>query len=188
MAFIVNRNFVFIDSMQFMNTSLDNLVGNLDEFKYLSKEFDDECLKLVKEEGVYPYQYMDSCKKFNERELPSKDAFFSSLNGVGISDKYYSRAKKVWNTFNIKNLGEYHDIYLKTDVLLLCDVFEKFIDTCLEYYGLDPCHYFSSPGLAWDAILKMIGVELELISDVNAHLFIEKGMRGGICYICKEVL
>ena len=119
-------------------------------------------------------------------ELPSKDAFFSSLNGVGISDKDYSRAKKVWNTFNINNLGEYHDIYLKTDVLLLCDVFEKFIDTCLEYYGLDPCHYFSSPGLAWDAMLKMIGVELELISDVNAHLFIEKGMRGGISYIAKR--
>ena len=91
---------------------------------------------------------MDSFKKFDKCELPNKDAFFSSLNGVGISDKDYLRAKKVWNAFDIKNLGEHHDL------LLLCDVFETFIDVCLKYYGLDPCHYFSSPGLAWDAMLK----------------------------------
>ena len=83
-------------------------------------------------------------------------------------------------------MGEYHDLYLKTDVLLLCDVFERFIDVCLEYYGLDPCHYFSSPGLTWDAMLKMTSVGLELISDVDVHLFIEKVMRGGISYIAKR--
>ena len=86
----------------------------------------------------------------------------------------------------MKNLGEYHDLYLKTDVLLLCDVFEKFINTCFEYYSLDPCHYFSSPGLSWDAMLKMTGIKLELISDVDIHLFIEKGMRGGISCISKR--
>ena len=89
----------------------------------------------------------------------------------------------MWNVFDIKNLGEYHDLYLKTDVLLLCDVFEKFID---QYYDLDPCHYFSSLGLAWDAMLKMTGVELKLIDDIDMHLFIEKGMRGGISYIAKR--
>ena len=70
--------------------------------------------------------------------------------------------------------------------MLLADLFEKFIKTCLDYYELDPCHYFSSPGLSWDAMLKMTGVELELISDTDMHLFIEKGMRGGISYIAKR--
>ena len=86
----------------------------------------------------------------------------------------------------MKTMGDYHDLYLKTDVLLLADVFEKFIKTCLNYYGLDPCHYFSSPGLSWDAMLKMTGIELELISDIDMHLFIEKGMRDDISYIAKS--
>ena len=85
-------------------------------------------------------------------------------------------------TFKINTIGDYHDIYLKTDVLLFADVFERFINTCLEYYGLDPCHFFSSPGLIWDAMLKMNGIELDLISDIDMHLFIKKGMRGGISY------
>ena len=86
----------------------------------------------------------------------------------------------------MNTMGDYHDLYLKTDVLLLADVFEKFIKTCLDYYGLDPCHYLSSPGLSWDAMLKMTGIELELISDIDIHLFIEKGMRAGISYIAKR--
>ena len=86
----------------------------------------------------------------------------------------------------MKNMGDYHDHYLKKDVLLLADVFEKFIGTCLKYYGLDPCHYFSSPGLSWDAMLKMTGVKLEKISDIDQYLFIEKGTRGGISYITKR--
>ena len=86
----------------------------------------------------------------------------------------------------MKNMGDYHNHYLKKDVLLLADVFEKFIDTCLKFYGLDPCHYFSSPGLSWDAMLKMTGVKLEKISDIDKYLFIEKGLRGGISYIAKR--
>ena len=86
----------------------------------------------------------------------------------------------------MKNMDDYHDHYLKKDVLLLADVFEKFIGTCLKYYGLDPCHYFSSPGLSWDAMLKMTGVKLEKISDIDKYLFIEKGSRGGISYIAKR--
>ena len=191
MAFIINRNLVFIESMQFMNSSLDSLVRNLvdEDFKYLFKEFKefkDKDLKLLKEKGVYPYEYMNNFKKFNETELPSKNKFFSSLKNEDISEKDYEKAKDIWNTFNIKNLGEYHDLYLINDVLLLCDVFEKFINTCLNYYGLDPCHYFSSPGLAWDAMLKMTGIELELISDIDMYLFIEIAMRGGISYIAKR--
>ena len=118
--------------------------------------------------------------------MSDKSTFFSSLKDKCISKEECDRAINVWNVFEIKTLGEYHDLYLKTDVLLLADVFEKFIKTCSDYYGLDPCHYYSSPGLSWDAILKMTGVELELISDIDKHLFIEKGMRGGISYIAKR--
>ena len=86
----------------------------------------------------------------------------------------------------MKNIGDYHDHYLKKDALQWTDILEKFIDTCLKYYGLDPCHYFSSPGLSWDAMLKMTGIELEKISDIDKYLFIEKGLRGGISCIAKR--
>ena len=141
---------------------------------------------MVKKKGIYPYEYFSSFKKFKESNLPYIDNFFSSLKDCGISEKEYQRAWDVWNVFEIKNLGEYYDLYLKTDVLLLCDVFEKFINVCLKDYGLDPCHYFSSPGLSWDAMLKMNGIQPEKISDIDVHLFLEKGMRGGVSYISKR--
>ena len=103
-----------------------------------------------------------------------------------ISFKDYLRCEKIWDKFDMKNMGDYHNHYLKKDVLLSADVFEKFIDTCLKFYGLDPCHYFSSPGLSWDAMLKMTGAKLEKISDIEKYLFIEKGLRGGISYIAKR--
>ena len=116
------------------------------DFRYLSEEFSGELLKLVKEKGVYPYEFMDSFKKFSENKLPDKCEFFSSLKDNSISEKYYSRAINVWNTFKTNTMGHYHDLYLKTGVLLLADVFEKFIKISSGYYGLEPCHYFSSPG------------------------------------------
>ena len=94
--------------------------------------------------------------------------------------------EKIWDKFKMKNMGDYHDHYFKKDVLLLADVFEKFNDTCLKYYGLDSCHYFSAPGLSWDTILKLTGTKLEKISDIGEYLFIEKGTRGGISYIAKS--
>ena len=94
--------------------------------------------------------------------------------------------EKIWIMFNIKNMGDYHDHYLKKDVLFLADVFERFISTCLKYYELDPCHYFSSPELSWNAMLKMTDTELEKISDTDKYLFIEKGTRGGVSYIAKR--
>ena len=97
---------------------------------------------------------MNSFKGFNEDELPDESKFFSSLKDTGINEKKYDRAIKVLKVFKIKNLGEYHDLYLKTDVLLLPDVFEKLVETCRNYYRLDPCHCFSSPGLSWNAMLK----------------------------------
>ena len=83
-------------------------------------------------------------------------------------------------------MGDYHDHYLKKDVLLLADVFEKFIDPCLKFYKLDPCHYFRPPGLSWDAMLKMARIKTEQISDIDKYLFLEQGSRGGISYICKR--
>ena len=89
---------------------------------------------------------MDNFKKFKENNLPDKECFFNSLKNCSISDKEYQRANDIWNIFNIQNLGEYHDLHLKTDVLLLCDASERFINVCLMDYRLDSCHYFSSPG------------------------------------------
>ena len=108
------------------------------------------------------------------------------ISGGHTSIEDYLVCEKIWDKFKMKTMGDYHDHYFKKDVLLLTDVFEKFIDTCLKYYGLDPCHYFSSPGLSWDAMLKMTGVKLEKISDIDKYLFIEKGSRGGISYIAKR--
>ena len=136
------------------------------------EEFSDEFLKLVKRKGVYPYEYMDSFKKFSENKLPDRCKFFNSLKDVCISENEYLKANNIWNVCEMNIMGDYHDLYLKTDALLLCDVFEKFINTCLDYYGLDPCHYFSSPGLSWDAMLKKTKIELNLISDIDMHLFI----------------
>ena len=103
-----------------------------------------------------------------------------------ISLKDYLMSENIWDKLEMKNMGDYHNHYLKKDVLFLADVFEKFIDTWLKCYGLDPCHYFSSPGLSWDAMLKMTGVKLGKISDIGKYLFIEKGLRGGISYIAKR--
>ena len=100
-----------------------------------------------------------------------------------ISIKDYMACEKIWDKFRMKIMSDYHDHYLKKDVPLLADIFEKFIGTSMKYYGLDPCHYFSSPGLSWDAMLKMTGIKLEKISDINQYLFIEKGTRGGISHI-----
>ena len=117
--------------------------------------------------------------------MPHKSKFFSSLKDSGINEEKYDRAVNIWKVFKIKNLGECNDLYLKTDVLLLVDVFEKFVKTCLDYYSLDLCHYFSAPGLSFDAMLKIARVKLQTISDINVHLFIEKGIRGDISNICK---
>ena len=120
------------------------------------------------------------------KQLPKKEEFYSILNNENISDKDYKHAQIIWNTFNLKTMGDYHNLYLKSDVLLLTDVFENFRKTCLQYYKLDPCHYFTSPGLSWDAMLKMTDIKLELMTDIDMYQFIEKVMRGGISYIANR--
>ena len=237
MAFMLGNHLTFIDSFQFMSSSLGNLVKNItkcgkcdtcnpdkcikrsinskgriiqhktsfpcgecrncknsdeacitpnyDNLKYTSKKFKNQKLDLMAQKGVYPYDYMDSFDKFNEK-LPTKEDFFSNMNNEHITDKDYQHAQTVWETFMLKTMGEYHDLYLKSDILLLADVFENFRRTCLEYYKLDPCHYFTSPGLSWDAMLKMTDIKLELMVDIDMFQFIEKGMRGGISYIANR--
>ena len=175
----------FIDSFKFMSTSLESLVNNLpdDGFNNLGRYYKGEKLSLVKGKGFYPYEYMDSLERFKENKPPPKEAFYSRLTGEGISDEGYERVKKVWKVFGMKILQDYHDLYSVTDVLLLADVFENFRNVCMENYKLDPAHYFTAPGLAWDACLKITGVELELLSDIDMLLMIEKGIRGGVSMI-----
>ena len=188
MAFMLGNHLVFLDSFQFMSSSLDNLTKNLpdDAFKYTQQEFIKEQFNLMKQKGIYPYDYMDSFNKFNDTQLPNKKDFYSILNNEHITHEQYNHAQNVWNTFDLKTMGDYHDLYLKSDILLLADVFENFRKTCLQYYKLDPCHYFTSPGLSWDAMLKMTNIKLELMTDIDMFQFIEKGMRGGTSYIANR--
>ena len=169
MAFTINKSLVFIDSMQFINYSLDPLVKNLsdNDFKHLSQEFSDDFLKLVKQKRVHQSEYIGSFKKFFDDRLPDRCEFLNSLKDECIDKKDYSHTIDVWIVFKMKTMRNYHCLYLRTDVLLLPDVFEKSIEICLEYYRLDPSNYFSTLGLSWDAMLKMTKIELELISDID---------------------
>ena len=124
---------------------------------------------------------MDSWERFNETSLPDKKAFYSELNLEDITDKDYAHAQKVFEEFKLKNLGDYHDLYVQSDTLLLADVFENFRNKCIEIYELDPAHFLSAPGLAWQACLKKTKVKLELLTDYQMLLMIEEGIRGGMC-------
>ena len=127
-------------------------------------------------EKEYILEYMNSSEKLKETQLPTKEAFYSRLNDEGISDENYKHAKKVWKTFEMKNLEDYHNLYNRVDVLLLTDVFENFRGICIENYNLDPAHYYTAPGLARDAALKLTEVKLELLSDPDMLLMVEKGI------------
>ena len=124
---------------------------------------------------------MDSWKRFKEESLPDKEYFYSKLNKEHITDEDYAHAQKVWDTFNIKNLGEYHDLYVQSYTALLADVFENFRDKCIEKCELYPAHFLSAPGLAWQACLKKTEVELELLTDNDMLMMFEEGTRGGMC-------
>ena len=173
----------FIDSFQFLLSGLDSLVSSNkhEDFEIIKRLVTDpEKRSLLLRKGVYPYEYMDSFEKFNETSLPPKEAFYNKLTKSGIPDEGYAHAKQVWEAFECQNLGQYHDLYLATDAILLSNVFENFRKTCLKDHGLDLAHYYTSSGLSWDALLKHTGIQLELLTDYNKYLVIEKGMRGGI--------
>ena len=216
-------NLRFIDSLQFLGTSLEKLVANVigatqttcrkckevqkaeikEDWKLLTycekcklegtTQLDRSKLPLtvshagdkaylLARKGVYPYDYMDAEERFEEG-LPSHEDFYSRLTEQHISSEDYNHAVNIWKSFNCKDMGDYHDLYLCTDVVLLADVFENFRKVCLNQYKLDPAHYYTSPGLFWDAMLKMSKVELELLTDIDEHLFIENNIRGGISMI-----
>ena len=178
-------NIVFKDSLKFMSSSLGALVNNLPKngFKNISKYYTPEEVELIKQKGFYPYEFMNTEEKFNDTKLPPREVFYSKLSGKGISEKDYKHACNVWNTFKMKTFKDYHKLYNETDVLLLADVFENFRNLCLKIYRLDPVYYYTAPGLAWDACLKMTNINLELLSDPNMLLMFEKGIRGGISII-----
>ncbi len=180
----------FLDSMKFMSKSLDSLVKTLgkDKFMTLTSQMsvDESSLELLKRKGVFPYEYMTDFSKLSAKSLPPKDAFYSELTDTGISDSDYKHAQNVWKTFDCKTMRDYHDLYLKTDVLLLADVMTEFRKTCKKAYGLDALHNYTSPGLAWSAMLKYTEVKLDLISDPDMYLFVEKGIRGGISTVVKR--
>ena len=137
---------------------------------------------ILSRKDVYPYEYTDEWNKFNEKVLPSKESFYSSLTMEDISDTDYKHANNVFKKFNLNNLGDYHDLYVRSDTLLLADIFEKFRHAYLNNYELNPADFVSLPGLAWQACLKKTNVELELITDYDMLLMIEDGIRGGICH------
>ena len=191
--------FRFVDSFAFLSSSLDRLVQNTpkEDLRLTRGQYrrlwtsrtnarrllNDKKFDLVTRKGVYPYEYMDSFERFDETCLPPQEAFYSSLSDEGISEEDYKHAQEVWDTFDCRNIGDYHDLYLRSDVFLLADVFENFRKTAISTNGLDPAHYYTLPGYSWDALLKCTNVSLELITDPDMYLFIEKGLRGGISMV-----
>ena len=150
------------------------------DYKFCDNDLDKFIMLLRK--GVYPYEYIDGWDKFNEKIIPSKESFYSNLTLENITKTDYVHANHVFKKFNINNLGEYHDLYVRSDTLLLADIFENFRQSCLKNYELNPAHFVSLPGLAWQACLKKTNVELELLTDYDMLLMVEEGIRGGICH------
>ena len=172
----------FINSFKFMTSSLDSLTNNLVRGgrKLIGfEDYSESQYELLMRKGVYSYEYMSSWDKFEETQLPPIEAFYSNLNMSNVSKGDYEHAPRVWKEFRIRNLGEYHDFYLRTDVILLANVFEAFRDTCLEHYDLDLAHFYTSPGLAWKACLKKTRVRLELLTDPDMLLMFKRRIRGG---------
>lgn len=172
-----NLELRFLDSYRFMESSLSKLCEILDKrkFLFLEKLFGKSNASFLKRKGIFPYEYLDSLEKFKDKVLPPIEKF-SKI----ISMEDYTYAQEIWDKFNIKNLGEYSDLYLKTDVIILTDIFENFRNICIKIYNLDPNHYYTAPGLSWDAMLKYTQINLELISDIEMIHFLKKGIRGGI--------
>ena len=170
----INFELRFIDSFKFLQTSLSNLVSNVqpDDFINTKAVFSDNA-EILTRKGVFPYDYVSDITKFNETCLPPIEEFYSKLNDEYITEDEYKHAINVWNTFNCKTIRDYHNLYLKSDVLLLADVFENFRLTWLKHYNLDPAHYYTSPGLAWDACLKETGQSLQLLHDYDMLMMIE---------------
>lgn len=187
----------FIDTLQHLPSSLEALTESLikandkNMFPNLLQQFPnltEEQYELIIQKGVYPYKFMDNMNKFDLKHLPDAEHFYNDLKEEEIEDEDYERALKVWKTFNCQNMGDYHDLYLKTDVCLLADVFENWRAICLKFYGLDPAYYFTSPSLSWDALLKKYGKRIDVFNSeqYDMVLMVEEAKRGGICMVTKR--
>ena len=179
-------SFIFKDSYLFLNKSLDYLTGTIndDDRISLKQEFGKN-YQLLTKKGIYPYDYFDNTKKYNEQKLPNKEEFFNKINNKNISDEDYEHAKNVFEKFKCENLLDYSILYLKTDICHLSDVFQKFSNFAYETYELDPRHSYTLPGFSWQSMLKMTKIELELISDPDMYLFLMDAIRGGIS-VCNK--
>ena len=150
-------------------------------YKFCNKDINKFILLLRK--GVYPYEYMDNWERVNDNVvLPDKKAFYSNLNIEDITDIDYRHVNSVFKGFKMNNVGDYHDLYVKSDPVLFAHVFENFRNMCMKLYELHPSHFLTAPGLAWQACLKKTEVKLELITDLDMLLMIEEGIRGGMCH------
>ena len=179
-------SFIFKDSYLFLNKSLDYLTKTIDDNDRISlKQEFGKNYQLLTKKGIYPYDYFDNTKKYNEQKLPNKEEFFNKINNKNISDEDYEHAKSVFEKFECKNLLDYSILYLKTDICHLSDVFQKFSDFAYKTYELDPRHSYTLPGFSWQSMLKMTKIELELISDPDMYLFLMDAIRGGIS-VCNK--
>jgi len=178
----LNDRFDFPNTFKFMSSSLAKLVENVkrDDFKHLRKYYLDKQLDLLLRKGVFSNEYFNDQSMLDETSLSSKENFYSSLTEKGISNEDYTCTRYVWQAFNMKTFKDYHNLYMKVDVLQLTDVFENFRDIYLKQYQLDPAWYYIAPGLSWDAMLKTTELELDPITDVEKLLFFEKEIRGGV--------
>lgn len=194
----------FLDTIAFMNSSIESLVNNLrkgvSDVNTMTNAFPNSCkhftdyvnyipvldynkISLMTTKGIYPYDYITSFDKMNDSKLPDKRYFYSKLYDSECTDEEYKQAQNVWKTFNCKTFLDYHNLYLKSDVLLLADVWESFRITCYENYGLDCTYYFTAPGLSFDAMLKHTKINLQLLTDIEMYEFCESGIRGGLSQI-----
>lgn len=179
---VKNIKLRFIDSLRFLPHSLSTLANHLhkDDLVETKKIVSDDKIDLVLRKGVFPYDYIDSLDRFEETSLPPPEMFYNKLNGLAIKQEDYEYAVKVWRELNMKTLGDYNDFYVKLDVTLLTDVMEQFRNVCMSAYGLDCFHYFTSPGLAWQSMMKETKCELQLLTDIDMILMVEAGVRGGL--------
>ena len=182
---------VFLDSFQFMSSSLSNLVNNLDQLPFtnsIKNNFPNLSDEAIKRKGVFPYSYLDSMQKLQESSLPSRDAFRNDLTGEACSEDDYRFAQKVWREFDCKTFHDFMLCYLKVDVLQLADVFEKFRGVSLNQDGLDPINFISLPALSYQSAFKMTNEEIDLIQDPEIYTFFERGIRGGLTFVNKHVV
>lgn len=188
---------VFLDSLLFMNRSLGALAKGVNDVSFLSDALSSNLcfevmkrgnlqlkqrVELLRKKGIYPYDWMTSMNCF-EKELPERASFYSKLRNEEVGETDYSHACHVYTSFECKNMGDYTDLYLATDVLLLAMIFQQFRKMCYKTYELDPPHFLSTPHMAWCAMLKLTKAELDPIPDADTLLFFEKGIHGGFCQV-----